>query len=81
VQHNLPQLLTEADAGTLLGLAPATLRNMRTKGRGPAFIKVGGLVRYRHSDLVDWIESRVRHTTEGTRRSTAAYGGCDGHRS
>jgi predicted DNA-binding transcriptional regulator AlpA len=72
VQHELPKLLTEADAGKLLGLSPATLRNMRTKGRGPAFIKVGGLVRYRHSDLVDWIESRVCHTTDGTRRSSVA---------
>ncbi len=81
MEHNLPQLLTEADAGTLLGLAPATLRNMRTKGRGPAFIKVGGLVRYRHTDLVDWIESRVRHTTGGTRRPSVAHGGCNGQRS
>jgi predicted DNA-binding transcriptional regulator AlpA len=72
MQHDLPQLLTETDAGRLLGLAPATLRNMRTRGRGPAFIKVGGLVRYRHSDLFDWIESRVRRTTDGTRRSSAA---------
>jgi predicted DNA-binding transcriptional regulator AlpA len=72
VQHSLSQLLTEADASRLLGLAPATLRNMRTQGRGPAFIKVGGLVRYRPDDLVDWIESRVRHTTDGTRRSSAA---------
>jgi predicted DNA-binding transcriptional regulator AlpA len=72
VQHNIPQLLTEADAGKLLGLAPATLRNMRTKGRGPSFIKVGGLVRYRHADIVDWIESRVRYTTDSARRSSAA---------
>lgn len=72
MQHNIPQLLTDTDAGELLGLAPATLCNMRTKGRGPSFIKVGGLVRYRHADLVDWIESRVRHTTDGRRRSSAA---------
>jgi predicted DNA-binding transcriptional regulator AlpA len=72
MEHNLPQLLTEADASQLLGLAPATLRNMRCTGRGPAFIKMGGLVRYRHADLVDWIEARVRRTTDGARRSSAA---------
>jgi predicted DNA-binding transcriptional regulator AlpA len=72
VQYDIPQLLTEADAAKLLGLAPATLRNMRPKGRGPSYIKVGGLVRYRHADIVDWIESRVRHTTDGNRRSSIA---------
>jgi hypothetical protein len=70
MQHEIPQLLTEEDASRLLRLAPATLRNMRTKGRGPFFIKVGGLVRYRHVDLVDWIESRVRRTTDGSRRKS-----------
>jgi predicted DNA-binding transcriptional regulator AlpA len=68
VQHDVPALLTEADASRLLGLAPATLRNMRAQGRGPSFVKAGGLVRYRGIDLADWIESRIRHTTDGTRR-------------
>ncbi len=70
MQQDITKLLTEEDAGKLLGLAPATLRNMRTQGRGPSFIKVGGLVRYRHIDLVDWIDSRVRRTTDGGRRKS-----------
>jgi predicted DNA-binding transcriptional regulator AlpA len=70
MQHDTFQLLTEEDAGKLLRLSPATLRNMRTKGRGPSFIKVGGLVRYRLTDLMDWIESRVRRTTDGSRRKS-----------
>jgi predicted DNA-binding transcriptional regulator AlpA len=70
VQHELPQLLTEADASRVLGLAPATLRNMRAQGRGPSFVKAGGLVRYRDVDLVGWIESRIRHTTDGRRRKS-----------
>jgi predicted DNA-binding transcriptional regulator AlpA len=70
MQQGIIQLLTEEDAGNFLKLAPATLRNMRTQGRGPSFIKVGGLVRYRHADLVDWIESRVRRTTDGSRRKS-----------
>jgi hypothetical protein len=40
---------------------------MRVQGRGPSFVKAGGLVRYRYADLADWIESRVRHTTDGRR--------------
>jgi predicted DNA-binding transcriptional regulator AlpA len=72
MQHELPDLLTEVDTGKLLKLAPATLRNMRAQGRGPSFIKVGGLVRYRQADLIQWIESRVRHTTSGARRGSQA---------
>jgi predicted DNA-binding transcriptional regulator AlpA len=72
VQTNIPQLLTEDDAGKLLGLAPATLRNMRSKGCGPSFVKVGSLVRYRDIDLVDWLDTRIRHTTDGTRRKPKA---------
>jgi len=72
MQHDTFQLLTEDDASKILRLAPATLRNMRTQNRGPCFIKIGGLVRYRLTDLVDWIESRVRRTTDGNRRKSRA---------
>lgn len=68
MQNSLPHLYTEQDAANILGLAPATLRNMRADGRGPSFVKIGGLVRYRDNDLVEWIESRVRRTTDGYRR-------------
>lgn len=72
MQHTIPHLYTEQDAANILGLAPATLRNMRANGRGPSFVKVGGLVRYRDADLVEWIESRIRHTTDGNRRRARA---------
>ncbi len=65
--HDVATLLTEKDAAQFLRLSPATLRNMRPKGRGPLYIKVGSIVRYRYADLMTWIESRVRHTTDGVR--------------
>ena len=36
-----------------------TLADWRCKGIGPAYIKVGRLVRYRQSDLDAWLQSRV----------------------
>lgn len=43
-------------AGELLGLQPRTLENWRTLGRGPCYVKVGGRVRYRTSDLLEWLD-------------------------
>ena len=39
-------------------LAPySTLAHMRSEGRGPAFMKIGGRVLYRGSDLNAWLDS------------------------
>lgn len=41
----------------------ATLAKWRTRGEGPAFVKVGRSVIYRGADLNDWLRSRtVTHT-------------------
>jgi predicted DNA-binding transcriptional regulator AlpA len=64
-------LMNEHQAAALLGVAVKTLRNWRCRGDGPKFVKLGGgrLVRYRQSDLTDFIERDVRASTseEGLR--------------
>ncbi|MGN6534772.1 MAG: helix-turn-helix transcriptional regulator [Mesorhizobium sp.] len=48
-------LLTTKQAAALLGYAPQTLANMRHKGTGPEFIKLGnGATRYKPSAIRDW---------------------------
>jgi Helix-turn-helix domain len=49
--------VTEAHAAALLGLAPETLRAMRSSGQGPAFFRVRR-VSYRIADLAAWLEER-----------------------
>ena len=45
-----------AHAAAFLGLTPAGMQTMRKEGRGPAFIRASGkLVRYRVSDLRNWM--------------------------
>lgn len=49
-------LYTEIGAGIYLGgeknpVAPATLRRWRWAGKGPAYLKIGGLIRYTRRDL------------------------------
>jgi len=48
-------LLTELDVAKQLHVSLASLRRWRLLRRGPQFIKVGALVRYRPEDLEEWL--------------------------
>jgi hypothetical protein len=52
-------LLTEMNAAKILCMSVRTLQAWRTRGTGPAFVRVGGAVRYRRADLVAWINANV----------------------
>jgi hypothetical protein len=53
-------LLTEQDAARFLNAHPGTLRNWRSKGRGPPYVAVGAAVRYAPQDLRAYIEVHTR---------------------
>jgi len=48
-------LLTETDVAERLKVSLASVRRWRLKRRGPIFVKVGTLVRYRPEDLESWL--------------------------
>lgn len=52
------ELLTPARVAEILAVRPGTLNAWRTRGEGPAFVKVGRLVRYYPDALVEWIVAR-----------------------
>lgn len=56
-------LLTEFQVFEIFGIQPKTLANWRCRGRGPAFVKIGGHVRYRPQDLKAFLDSRVFSST------------------
>jgi predicted DNA-binding transcriptional regulator AlpA len=56
-------LLTQRDAALALSLSERTLERMRVQGFGPPFVRCGRSVRYRSSDLDQWIASRVVRST------------------
>ena len=57
------ELLDEQAAADVLGVTPGTLSVWRSTGRYELpFLKIGRKVRYRHSDLMDWLEKRTRKT-------------------
>ena len=53
------QYLREAEASSVVGLAPSTLAKMRAKGCGPPFVKIGRAVRYPRRLLIEWLDSRT----------------------
>lgn len=59
----LSTLLTTQEAAELLRVKESTLEQWRWQGRGPQFVKVGRLVRYRYSDLEEYTSIRTLTST------------------
>ncbi len=53
------RLLDTQAASALLGCSTAALAKFRTERRGPPYVRVGRLIRYRRLDLVRWVKSRL----------------------
>ena len=62
----LEPLLNTSDVARITGRSISTLEKDRLFGTGPAFIKVGRLVKYRPHDVREWLQSfqTVRSTGE-----------------
>lgn len=55
------RLLTSREVGAWVGLTPAALSQLRFKGRGPKFRRLGPkTVRYVASDVQAWIDAAER---------------------
>jgi len=66
-------IIRTSEAAELLGLRVSTLEAWRCRGGGPVFLKLGKAVRYRKSDLENFMDARLRrNTSEG---EPAAVGG------
>jgi excisionase family DNA binding protein len=48
-------LMTEEEVSKRLNVSVASLRRWRLLRRGPIFVKIGSLVRYRPEDLDSWL--------------------------
>ena len=55
----IAKLLDTAEAAVYLRLATQTLAKWRRQGRGPSFVRLGGSVFYRLSELDQFIEAGV----------------------
>ncbi len=53
-------LLDEARLAARLNVSRSTLQSWRYRGRGPRFIKIGRLIRYRTTDVDAYLRSQTR---------------------
>lgn len=53
------RLLTPDQAASILAVQTKTLSHWRYTGEGPAYTKVGRLVRYRRADLDAWVDAQT----------------------
>jgi len=58
------QLLNERELATACGISVLTLRKWRSLRRGPRFLKIGSLVRYRPEDVAAWIDRQAAFPCE-----------------
>lgn len=54
------ELLDEARLSAMLGVSRSTLQSWRYSGRGPRFIKLGRLIRYRNTDVEAYLRAQTR---------------------
>jgi len=58
-----PDVATEAEVAEALQMGKQSLATMRYQGVGPKFLKLGGAVRYRWSDVNAWLDENTRQST------------------
>ena len=63
-------MMTDKEVAKALGVKVQTLRNMRCRGEGPAYAKIGRLVRYLAADVERYVQAH-RVVPFGERTVTA----------
>ncbi len=57
------QFISTKRVAEYLGLSPRTLESYRSRGGGPPYYDLEGVVRYLLSDVIKWASRRRRHST------------------
>ncbi|WP_049785074.1 helix-turn-helix domain-containing protein [Desulfotalea psychrophila] len=55
----IQELLTIDEVSNILKISAGTLRNWRSLGHGPSYIKVGGAVRYEKTAIIQFTQSNI----------------------
>jgi len=64
---NAPEILNERQVQECYGFSIPYLRRARREGRGPRFLKIEKLVRYRRSDIEAYLAAHVVETRDAVR--------------
>jgi hypothetical protein len=60
-------LLSEDEAAQTLKVKKLTMTAWRHRGQGPAYVRVGKLIKYTPSQLKEYVASRIVRPTGGAR--------------
>jgi predicted DNA-binding transcriptional regulator AlpA len=63
--NNTSDLIDEPALAFRLGVSRSTLQSWRYSGRGPRFIKLGRMVRYRNADVDAYLSANTRGRDAG----------------
>lgn len=63
VQYDRDRLLTRAEVEQIFGIKKRYLELAALSGSGPTMVKIGRSVRYRISDIRNWIDIRTVNST------------------
>lgn len=64
VRYMKEKLLTAEELADYVGYTPEGLAQMRYRGNGPKFIKLGGkAIRYRWADVEAWLDQKTMQRT------------------
>lgn len=59
-------VMTEREAAEYMRFAPNTLRQWRVEGIGPRYVKSHGAIRYRRSDIDEWLSRNGKLTRDAS---------------
>ena len=65
---NSNRLITPEELAEAIGIPMKRLYTWRLKGVGPTYVKVGHNLRYRSSDIEDWLDANTSVSTDMTAR-------------
>jgi hypothetical protein len=66
----LDELIDSKQLAKELGVNPQWPAQNRLSGRGPAYVKIGRLCRYRRSDVENFLKARAATSTSGSTPTT-----------
>lgn len=68
----MEKLLTPGDVEQITGLTPEQLAQLRWRGGGPRFVKLGRQVRYTPTSIEEWVRENTYERTDRPDRPIAA---------
>jgi predicted DNA-binding transcriptional regulator AlpA len=65
MSDTIHRYLNEHQVSSMTGLSLGSLRNWRWLGKGPVYVKIGRSVRYKESDILEFMEAHMVSPNKG----------------